>query len=380
MGGGKPVTGLSMVHFRTLSWQGRKLEGEAIGKAARTLVATHAQAPWTRDLEVLLTELTLHQSALAVHTSGTTGAPKLLRIARSDLVASAQLTQRTFGLKANDAVLLCLPCTYIAGKMMVVRAFVCQLDLYSVPPEGGILRDLPRGVPFRFAAMAPQQLHSAVLQDARRVQAQFGTVLLGGGPISRTLSADLEGLSTQVYHGYGSTETVTHVALTPVNAAARDANLVAPYARPVSRPVLTALHGVRFGQDMRGCLVVHTPHLRQKEHLTNDVVELLDEKNFHWLGRQDHVVLSGGRKFFPEELESRTAGILPYAHYFRSTSDERLGQALVLMVEADKANAAEEEVRALLPSVLTRYELPKKVVVVPRFERTASGKVVRQRD
>ena len=41
---------------------------------------------------------------------------------------SACATCRYFNLNPNDRVLLCMPLTYIAGKMMVVRALVGKLE------------------------------------------------------------------------------------------------------------------------------------------------------------------------------------------------------------------------------------------------------------
>ena len=37
--------------------------------------------------------------------------------------------------------------------------------------------------------------------------------------------------------------------------------------------------------------------------------------------------LSGGKKIDPEQLEAKTAGIIPFPHYFTAVPDDRLGQA-----------------------------------------------------
>ena len=97
----------------------------------------------------------------------------------------------------------------------------------------------------------------------------------------------LRDLRTCVVLGYGSTETLTHVALRPLNG-------------PDASELYTAQGDVTFAQSEDGRLVIRTPHLSVKEHVTNDAAEVLDERRMRWLGRRDNVILSGGRKIHPE--------------------------------------------------------------------------------
>ncbi|MEO8590464.1 MAG: AMP-binding protein [Flavobacteriales bacterium] len=349
--------------FDAITIDGRPLKGEAIIAYARELHGRVGSA-WTRSILELF-EVLVGKAPLPVRTSGTTGVPKRIDIQREDLVASAELTATTFGLKRGDRALLCLPCEFIAGKMMVVRAMVLGLDLHIVEPEGSVLAKLNSVDRFRFAAMVPQQLHRALRDDRLRVEQQFDMILLGGGPVSDELIADVSDFRTKVFQGYGSTETVTHVALRRLSGAEHNDHF-------------TAIGAVTFAVDARGCLITHTPHLSTRQHITNDLVELIDATHFRWLGRFDNVILSGGKKIFPEQLEARTAAILPYPHYFTSTPDAALGQALTLLVEsAGDEEAATTEAMELLRPLLDRHELPRVVRIVPKFTRTGSGKIVR---
>jgi O-succinylbenzoic acid--CoA ligase len=328
-------------------------------------VSEHQHAPWTGQVSATVQELITGDGSLAAQTSGTTGPPKAMRVSANDLRASARLTGHTFHLRKGERALLCLPCHYIAGKLMVVRGFVIGLDLHLMDPSGGVLNNLHVQDRFRFAAMVPNQLHRALQDDRARVERQFQTILLGGGPVSQALEEDVQDLGTEVYHGYGSTETVTHVALRRLNG-------------PRKQAYFHALGDVTFELDERGCLVAHTPHLRTKDHVTNDLVDLLDERKFRWLGRYDNVILSGGRKIFPEQLEARTAGLLPYPHYFLARPDESLGECVGLILETDlNAEEVVPEVIDLLRTVLEPYEMPRRVTALDRFPRTPSGKVMR---
>lgn len=356
---------------------GRTYSGAAAVEHFRAVAADPLNSAWAKPvLATLRNVLDPQQGGLDAHTSGTTGPPKRLHIPVADLIASAELTAQTFGLRTGDRALLCLPADFIAGKMMVVRAAVLGLDLHAIDPRGSVLEKLRPEEHFHFAAMVPVQLHRAMHEDRYRVEEQFATILLGGGPVSQALCTELQGLRTKVFQGYGSTETVTHVAVRPLNAAASGSP--SDTVEELVNGPFQAIGDITFGRDPRGCLVVYTPHLSTGQHVTNDLVELLDDTRFRWLGRWDNVILSGGKKIFPEQLEARTSGVLPWPHYFTSTPDERLGQAVLLVLEADApSEAIMPEVMGLLLDVLQPHELPRKVRAVPSFRRTGSGKVIR---
>lgn len=354
--------------FRQIRIDGRLLDGPDIARWAEALVRTHDGASWARSLADTLKELVEGDGGLTARSSGTTGPPKTFTIPADDLVASARLTMHTFGLLPGDRALLCLPCDFIAGKLMLVRAFVCGLDLHVIDPGGGVLGHLGDERPFRFAALVPHQLQRALQEDSTRAERLFDTILLGGGPVPAALEEALHGFAPNVFHGYGSTETVTHVAVRALNGPSRS-------------PHFTALGKVTFFVDEEGRAVIRTPHLHVQEHRTNDVIELVDARRFRWLGRFDHVVLSGGKKIFPEELEARTARVLDRPHFFTALADDALGQCVALVIEGDALTEAEEAlVRAKLAEVLTKHERPKRILALRAFRRTSGGKIIRALD
>lgn len=319
---------------------------------------------WVRELRMTMAQLIAHGN-LPATTSGTTGPPKRFRIPKRDLVMSARLTGAAFRLMPGDRALHCLPAQYIAGKVMLMRAFALGLDIHLIDPRGSVLDNLKAEDRFRFTAMVPLQLHRAILQDRGRVERQFDTILLGGGPVSDALMDALSSLRTKVLLSYGSTETVTHVALRRING-------------PASEGHFTAIGACHFARDPRGCLVAYTPHLSTKQHVTNDLVELIDDTHFRWLGRIDNVILSGGKKIFPEQLEARTAGAIPYPHYFTHVPDPVLGQAVMLVLETELPHEQVlPEVMEKLTAVLHPHEWPRRVQALRRISRTPSGKMIR---
>lgn len=297
-------------------------------------------------------------------TSGSTGKPKEIRLDKEDMRASARMTNRFFGINGDSVLLLCLSVSYIAGKMMVVRALEAGADLWAIPANSHPLRDVEwrDGQAVDLAAMVPMQVEVS-LQERKEAEL-FGCVrqlLIGGAPVSERLEHQLERLPTVSYATYGMTETVSHVALRKIGWGME----------------YFALENVRFEQDERGCLLIDAPHLQQRHFVTNDIVDLLDEQHFRWLGRWDHVIISGGLKFFPEVIEQKISRFFNGRFFIASRPDERLGERIVLVVEG-KLPMAFDLLKEQLDRVLNPYERPREFVVLPHFAETRTGKVIRK--
>lgn len=296
-------------------------------------------------------------------TSGSTGTPKTITVRKDQLLTSAAMTANYFNFKEGQKALLCLPVHYIAGKMMIVRALHSGLNLICVNPSANPLESLPPEIAIDFAAMIPMQLQQ--VKDLPAL-ARIRTLLLGGGPVDAGLEQTIRDLPTQIYHGYGMTETFSHIALRKVNG--KDAS-----------PIFTALNGITLAQDNRDCLVINAPLLLEEPLTTNDIVELLSPKEFIWKGRFDHVINSGGIKIFPEELEKKLHPLLKRRFYFMGVPDEKLGQKLVLVIEGERMEKNElDALQSEMKILFNKYELPKEIRFLREFAETESGKVIRR--
>ncbi|MFN8446139.1 MAG: AMP-binding protein, partial [Caldilineaceae bacterium] len=244
--------------------------------------------------------------SFTVNTSGSTGTPKPIEVTRQQMEASALATVAAVGLQPGMQMLVCMPTRFIAGKMMLVRGLVVGMEMTVVEPSSNPLADLPAGVRFDFTALTPMQIGTVIADCGLRIadsisqslnlQSPISTlnamhaILLGGGPVSATLEQQLQQIKAPIYHTYGMTETVSHVALRRVNGAE---------ASEEFRP----LPGVILGVDERGCLNIRAPMTSDQTVQTNDMVDLHANSSFHWLGRWDNVINSGGVKVQVEKVE-----------------------------------------------------------------------------
>ena len=100
------------------------------------------------------------KSYVELNTSGTTGAPKIVRIEKQAMVNSAIATGDFFDLQPGNKALHCLPCKYVAGKMMFVRALILGLDMDVVEPSSHPV--VKNDVKYDFVAMLPMQVQSSI--------------------------------------------------------------------------------------------------------------------------------------------------------------------------------------------------------------------------
>lgn len=305
---------------------------------------------------VFIREWLTDSSTIQVQTSGSTGNPKIIEVEKKQLLASAKMTAKYFDFKPNQTALLALPMDYIAGKMMLVRALYSELNLICIEPTLQPFEQLANDCEIDFAPLTPMQLNN--VNDTKLVK----TILLGGGSISLELEEKIQSLNAAVYHSYGMTETLSHIAIRSINGNTKSS-------------VFSALEGVVFNVDQRNCLVIDVPFL-EKKLITNDVVELIDNKHFIWKGRIDFVINSGGIKLFPEAIEMKISSIIQQPFFIAAMPDAILGEKVGLFVEAKQQDTTKwiEQFK----EVLSKYEMPKSIYFCTNFERTISGKIKRQ--
>lgn len=286
---------------------------------------------------------------IEMQTSGSTGTPKIIKVDKQAMVNSALATGDFFGLQAGNRALQCLPVKYVAGKMMLIRSIILGLDLDYVAPSSHPMEGLEEK--YDFVAMVPMQAQNS-LKELKNVK----KLIVGGARISASLEKELMKLPTQVYETYGMTETITHIA-----------------AKRVGEKIFTVLPNVTISYDDRNCLVIHAPNIIAEETvITNDLVELVNENQFKFLGRIDNVINSGGVKIIPEQVEQKLDGRIDRRFFIASKEDKELGEKVVLVVEG-----AAIEIDPATFDVLDKYEHPREIIFIPKFKETENGKFLR---
>ena len=155
-----------------------------------------SQAPWLN--EVIWTIQQWNQkSDVTIHTSGSTGTPKKIELSFENLFQSALKTIAYFELVPGQLIWCCLPAQYIAGKMMLIRGLVGEMDMLITRPAANPMADLEQKVDF--AAMTPMQLAIGLKNYPEKMDL-IDTIILGGGPVDDSLLSQLQTIDSSVYH------------------------------------------------------------------------------------------------------------------------------------------------------------------------------------
>lgn len=307
-------------------------------------------------------------SFIEVKTSGSTGTPKIIQLQKKLMINSAKATGDFFELSENTTALLCMSPNYIAGKMMLVRALTLGWQLDVVEPTSTPLNTIKKV--YDFSAMVPLQMANS-LNEIHKVK----KLIIGGGVVSNELLNELQQIKTAVFATYGMTETITHIAVKKLN------NFKNVIARETKQSHYKTLPNIKISTDKRGCLLINATKISNELIITNDLVELVSETEFKWLGRYDSIINSGGIKLIPEQLEGKLTKLIKEQFFVTGLPDAVLGEKLILVIEYESSKV--EKLKSILfrkikeLKTLSKYEIPKGIYCIKNFVKTPTGKINR---
>lgn len=315
---------------------------------------------------------------LCIPTGGTGGRLKLARHDEETLAAAVNGFCRHFSLTQINAAGL-LPLHHVSGLMAWLRCALTggeylPLDWQEVgsgrPPA---LPPRPQGW---VLSLVPTQLER-LLGNAAAVEwlQGFRLIFLGGAPAWPALLAKAMAAHLSLSPGYGLTETAAMVAgLRPADflLGVRSNGPVLPHASvTVDREGIVAVGGDSL---FRG----YHPDWRDRTPFQTGDLGRLDERgHLHILGRRDAVIITGGEKVDPAEVEAALRGSGGLGEVVvLGVPDPEWGQAVVAAYPAT-VSPDWAVVNQVLARKLAAHKRPKRFVPVGPWPANAQGKVNR---
>ncbi|MFK8061158.1 MAG: AMP-binding protein [Polaribacter sp.] len=328
---------------------------------------------FSEEIHLFLNDWFSKDNFILVQTSGSTGKPKSIQLQKELMVNSALATGTFFDTKENTKALLCLSTKYIAGKMMLVRALTLGWQLDVVVESSSPLKTIEKS--YDFSAMVPLQLENSLEKLD-----QIKKLIVGGGAVSNQLKEKLQNKSAKIFATYGMTETITHIAVKKLNNFSD--NFI---SNKVENSFYQILPNVTIYKDARNCLVIDAPKVSKEIIFTNDVVNLISDTQFEWLGRFDNVINSGSIKLQPEKIEEALSKIIENRFFVAGIPDDTLGEKLVLIIEnvisTDSENSGEKSLKSKISKLtsLSKFEKPKQIYFIDKFIETETKKIQRKK-
>ncbi|WP_218938707.1 AMP-binding protein [Oleiharenicola lentus] len=315
---------------------------------------------------------------LMIPTGGSGGQLKFARHDEQTITAAVRGFTRHFGVERVNAVGV-LPLHHVSGLMAWLR---CALTGGEYVPldwkqlEGGDLLPLPAKPDGWVISLVPTQLERLLRNPAAVAWLkEYRIIFLGGAAATPGLLDRAAALGLRLSPGYGMTETAAMVtALRPEDflSGARSSGAPLPHAR-----VAVAENGVVSigGESLfRG----YYPEWRTPgEFKTSDLGHVDPQGHLHVLGRSDAVIITGGEKVNPAEVERALRETDEFSDVVVvGVPDPEWGQAVVAAYPASTCPDLAKVQRSIVSS-LSAYKRPKRYLPVENWPLNAVGKVNR---
>jgi o-succinylbenzoate---CoA ligase len=336
----------------------RAAERAQIAEGAKELVDGPVIA--TEDQDVRLEALhDTNATAVVVHTSGTSGAPRPIELTYGNWLWSAQGSSVALGLDPEERWLCTLPLAHVGGLSIVIRSAIHQTtaivhERFDADRVVDALMDRDGPTMVSVVPTTLQRLLDAGLRNPPRLR----WALLGGAPITTALQGRAAANGVPVAPTYGMTEACSQVT---TNGA----------------PLFCTR--VRLAED--GEILVSGPTVSpgvEGELATGDLGEILADGALRIVGRKADTIISGGENVAPAEVEAvLEAHELVSEAGVHAVEDPEWGEAIVATVVAT-GPVTENELYEWCADRLASYKVPKAYTFAAFLPRTPSGKLLRR--
>ncbi|MBJ7331142.1 MAG: AMP-binding protein [Solirubrobacteraceae bacterium] len=303
-------------------------------------------------------------TAIVVHTSGTTSAPKPIGLTDANFWWSAAGSAVALGHDPHERWLCAMPLAHVGGLSILIRAAIGGTTAILHPGFDAerVARDLASPEGPTLISVVPTML-SRLLDAGVTNPPALRAALVGGGPIPPALVERARAAGIRCVTTYGMTEACSQITTggpplfcTRVRIAPDGEILV---RSPTVAPGALADDGW-----------LHTGDLGQRD----------DAGHLAITGRLADTIVTGGENVAPAEVEAVLEAHPAVAEAaVHARPDDEWGEAVIATVVLRPGMHADpENLRAHVRERLAGFKVPKDIAFAATLPRTASGKLMRR--
>lgn len=336
------------------------------------------------EVEALCTS-TKEDTAVIMHTSGTTGTPKGVMVTQGNILEAAYGYQEIQGLDENAITVLSVPIFHILGLSCVTTYFIymgATIVLSAFYNVDDVIHKIRIYKATHFHTVPTIHLQILESDNEEKDLSSLKVMVCGGAPISEE---NVDKISAQapnakLFLAYGMTETAGSGTLSfvhkgPVHAVPNVVCTVVDENHKEVKPGEIGeivFHGPCVARGRW-----QLPSLPDASMYSGDVGYMDEEGHVFLIDRLKDIVNRGGEKIFPRQVENvilEYPGIGNVSVY--AVSDKKYGEVPQAAVILEKeASLDVPELLEFLRHHLATYEIPTKVEIVDSFPVTQNGKI-----
>ncbi|MDD9720378.1 class I adenylate-forming enzyme family protein [Sulfitobacter sp. PR48] len=341
----------------------------------------------------------LHDVAVLLYTTGTTGDPKGVMLTHSGMRFGGQASAALRSMTHDDVIYGALPMSHVFGLVSVITAacfagthvrlearFSAQ-KLFEAAHDGVTI------IP------AVPQMHALVMQYTKEKgldrlgSPSLRYVSSGGAPLDPAWKRKAEAFyELPLQNGFGMTETTSGASAT-VNAIGSPDTSVGPVTPGTEAMIDETVPG---GGEGQGEVLIRGPHVMKGYYRnpaetakavdadgwlhTGDLGKIDAEGRLHILGRSKELIIHGGFNVYPPEVEAALNDhpqVIQSAVIGRMKDGDEEVLAFVQVAEGDIPDA--EELRAFVKERLAGYKRPSQIIVGTSLPAAPTGKILKHR-
>ncbi len=342
-----------------------------------------------------------HDIAVLLYTSGTTGFPKGAMLTHFNLISNVEACTKVMDVTHKDKVLLFLPLfhsfSFTVCVLLPVFSGAGIVLLESVQPFSKVISSIFKdkitlfvGVPTIYNILSKKKI-PFILKYILKYLISIRICVSGAAALSEdTIRLFEKRFEIPLLEGYGLTEASPVVSVNPINGV-RKPGSVGPPLSGVNAAV-TGEDGIRKNIGETGELIVKGPNVMKgylnKEQETADVIKdgwlytgdmaKIDRDGYIFIvDRKKDLIIVDGMNIYPREVENAAMKLSQIEECAMAGVPDSRGYEIPVLFVKKKDNAvlSENEIRAHLKEHVSKFKMPRRLVFLENFPKTATGKI-----
>ena len=342
-----------------------------------------------------------NETAVLLYTSGTTGFPKGAMLSHNNLISNVEACTKVLHLSHKDRVLLFLPLfhsfSFTVCVLVPIYSGARIILLESVKPFSRIINSIIRdritlfvAVPTIYNILAKKKM-PLFLRHIFRIFTKIRACVSGASALPEdTLYAFEKRFKVPLLEGYGLTEASPVVAVNPISGIRKPGSVGRPL-QGVEAAVIGE-NGEKTARGKTGELIVRGPNImkgyynNEKETMktlkdgwlyTGDMAKIDEDGYIYIVDRKKDLIIVDGMNIYPREVED-VAMKHPSVEECAMVgiNDGRGSEISILFIKKrDNTILDEKEIRNHLKRHVAQFKMPRRVIFLEEFPKTATGKV-----